>query len=355
MAKKEAVILLQLKLSSEWYDEHETHVLKKYADVADDLSITRTVLIPADMTLHSLHYTIQRLFGWQNSHLHSFKLEDKDFERLTDGNVKKWSNLVGLLFFGMTNDIKDRYWDDDYNQGNFNTWMKKKYTGPYQYGGYIEKYEVARSSVKEFLASYPVIEVKESFHEFSERTKNMSSEMKGSTKTIKTAAIVDLTIEELRRTIMVENGLGELLERIKVEDVLGCKGDDFADYADLKDSIHGALKSASSDKLIYNYDYGDNWIVEISRSRDLTDFIEDQDYDMKWIHEAYNTVLEKHQPVCIGRKGKNVMDDVGGMGGFVRFLDAIYNSDDEEEKELHKTWAKSMGWSNRRPSLSKML
>lgn len=192
------------KLKKGWHDENEAYVLKKYGDVTEDLAITRTVLAPADIPLRGLHFAIQRLFGWQNSHLHCFKLADNDFN--------------------------------------------------------------------------------------------------------------------------------ELLERIMVDDLLGFGEDTFIEYDELSKSMYGTLFGRSTDKMLYNYDYV-----------------------LNWIHEAYNIVLDRHQPVCIGRKGKMVMDDVGGMGGYARFLDAIYCSEDQEEKASYLEWAKGMGWSNRKSALKNML
>ncbi len=36
--------------------------------------IIREVLVNREMNLHAMHYMIQKLFGWQNSHLHNFSL-----------------------------------------------------------------------------------------------------------------------------------------------------------------------------------------------------------------------------------------------------------------------------------------
>lgn len=32
---------------------------------------------------------------------------------------------------GTIKNLEDRYWADDYEDGSFKTWLKKKYTGPY--------------------------------------------------------------------------------------------------------------------------------------------------------------------------------------------------------------------------------
>ena len=50
----------------------ERTILKKYGQV--EKGLYRDVLVPADMTLHALHYAIMRLFGWQNCHLHQYEV-----------------------------------------------------------------------------------------------------------------------------------------------------------------------------------------------------------------------------------------------------------------------------------------
>lgn len=113
-------------------------------------SISRDVLVPEDITLHSLHYVILKLFGWQNGHLHSSSLLEEDFAKLTDGRFDKYSKLCGVYFRFPTEDYEDLYWDDDYEEGrSFSTWLRSKYTGPYVYEGtgdyYLpNQYEVRR-------------------------------------------------------------------------------------------------------------------------------------------------------------------------------------------------------------------
>ena len=66
MKKREfKAIKLKLELNINCAD---MEVLRKYGKVKE--GITREILVPADINLHSLHYVIQRAFGWQNCHLH---------------------------------------------------------------------------------------------------------------------------------------------------------------------------------------------------------------------------------------------------------------------------------------------
>src|SRR5690554_2181343 len=123
-------IRLHLSLSTTHLSNDNKRMLKRYGESWSGESITRDILIPSDMTLHHLHYAIQKLFGWQNSHLREFYLPNETFEALTGGTVKGWSQLVGILFQPPSYFEGDFFWDDDYEKGSISTWLRKKYTGP---------------------------------------------------------------------------------------------------------------------------------------------------------------------------------------------------------------------------------
>ena len=42
-------------------------------------AIWRRLLVPADITLGTLHFVLNEVMGWSNSHLHSFALRDRTF------------------------------------------------------------------------------------------------------------------------------------------------------------------------------------------------------------------------------------------------------------------------------------
>ena len=77
-------------------------------------------------------------------------------------------------------------------------------------------------------------------------------------------------------------------------------------------------------KLIYTYDFGDNWqhIVEIENMQ--------LDYD-------------KNYAVCLDGEGDSPPEDVGGEYGYYDFIDIIKNPSHEEYKET-KAWASSQYW-----------
>ena len=362
-------VRLHLELRNEWCNDEELKILMKYADATERGTLTRDILIPSDMPLHNLHYAIQRLYGWQNSHLRCFHLEEKDYNRLTGGMVKGWMPLVGTLLKGLTEDEGDAFWDDDYENGSIKTWLMKKYTGPYSYGGYEENYQVAQKSVKQFVESFPVLDVKEGFGDYYKRTKDQIAGEKEPERVLKTAPIMELSLKELNDTIIIEEGMVNLLERLKVADVLASQSGRIADAGELGTRLVNAnvilnkkMKCQMQEpevlpvthKLQYNYDFGDNWVVEITRYDDGYDLLENGKVSAEELSSAEQLVIEKHKPVCIYKKGAQVLDDVGGMSGFTDFISTIYG-DDTAEKEESRTWAESLGWSSRKRSADKLL
>ena len=77
--------------------------------------------------------------------------------------------------------------------------------------------------------------------------------------------------------------------------------------------------------MIYNYDYGDYWQHSIK---------------VEEIIDNYN----KNFPVCLEGNGKTPPEDVGGEGGFERFLEII-NNEDHPEYQRMINWGESQGYS----------
>lgn len=363
-------VRLHLELCNEHLEDEEIQTLIKYADATDRGTLTRDILIPSDMPLHHLHYAIQRLFGWQNSHLRCFQLLDEDHMRLTGGSVRGWINLVGVIFKGLPEDQSDQFWDDHYMGGSFKVWLKKKYTGPYHFEGYTEDYESAKQSVQELVDRYPEMDVIESFHDYYERTKDHKDGDDEPFRILRTAPMIELSLEELHNSLIIEEGTYRLLERLEVISVLALPEEGLADAKALGErmeipsyEVHYGSHDMDEQpvvlpiahKLLYNYDFGDNWIVEISRLKDCSDLCNTGELTEEALKAAEQTVIEKHKPVCIFKKGAYVMDDVGGMHGYARFLNTIYTSEDKTERQEHRIWAESQGWSSRKVSLEKML
>jgi len=363
-------IRLHLKLHSEWLDEDEQRILRKYGRSSTGNSIERDILIPHDITLHSLHYAILRLYGWQNGHLHSFHLPDEVYQKLTKNTVRGWGALVGVLFQTVyPNEVWEaRYGDDDYEYGSIKTWLRKKYTGPYQYLGWYEQYDVATTEFNDFVERWPNMAVYEPF-DFKNTEKTREDRL------IKHAPVIDLTLDEMNNSMYLDDGTTDLLERLTVSSLLAHKGMKTIEAEELGKKMikrwyngYGEMQEPEvkpvTDTLFYHYDYGDGWIVELTRIKDCSDLIENGMLTDEELAEARSTVIDIYKPVCIQQDGMRLVDDVGGFGGFVDMLRILYESDergasrnpnDTDTKENTSAWAEGMGWSARKVSNKQML
>lgn len=337
------VVRLHLELKNDYLDETEKIILRRYGESSTGNSISRDILIPSDMPLHNLHYALQRLFGWQNSHLRRFMLPDEIYYRLTGGTVKGWTNLVGILFQPPVESEHDIFWDDDYRNGSIKTWLKKKYTGPYLFHGIMEDYEFAQKDIKQLIERFPMLEVQESFRDFMDRNKGKNNEKP---RKIKKAPLIELTLEEMNNSIIMESGTENLLERLNVASVLAFKDEDLFSVNDFFPVTH---------ELIYNYDFGDDWTVIITKERDCEDLLKKGLISKNELSEAEAEALAGHKPVCIHKDGVFVLDDVGGLHGFANFLREIYEGEDKDERNRYKAWAQSLGWSSRKISYKSIL
>ena len=347
--------------------EDTTYVLKTYGQVKYGDAISRDVIVPDDMPLWALHYMMQKCFGWQNSHLHQFELPREQFERITDGNAGAYAALMGVIFRSPWMDENEEFWNDDYESGSFKTWIRRKYSGPYVSMCHGEGIWQCRQDLAQ---------MRERFDSFDERP-----------------------IAEAR--YMWDRPCTQLLERLTVGEilVLHSRGIDdelvegsflptcFKDVMDqeLQCEIEECLRYDSpvrqpkirplTDTLYYNYDFGDNWHVKVSASLGAADLIEAGRLSQDELEQAVLKLLEKHRPVCIAQDGCFVLDDVGGMNGFIQFLKGINqpdrqkntaedweqedNEDEDygpyEDKEESIEWAKSLGWSKRNISNKNLL
>ncbi len=377
--KRDRVLKLHLELDMKYVDEEEMQILKKYGAVKN--SISRDILVPSDITLHALNYAILRMFGWQNGHLHNFSLPDHVFTELTENKFLTWSEMAGVYFRFPTENYEDIYWDDDYREGeSIKSWMKKKYTGPYRYKGYGEHYLINQMEVERMFARWDEITV----HEFIFRAENQPKPYN--------VKLTEATIDQVIHAF-ADIMCHELVERLKLSDVLCLKGGKEVNFSDIKKDIKrklsncrihdaieeyhgkrfGSLKQERefldsynipvlpiTEQLIYSYDYGDDWKVmitceDIYEKSEAGAWIGASGDEMNAFAEGLEEILVKHRPICIGKDGIELVDDVGGIGGFCRMLRTIYEADfsnDEDMQEREETlgWAEMMGWTGRRIS-----
>jgi len=400
---------LHLELIDEWLDDDELATLKRYGKM--ETAISRDIIIPATMTFHALHYAIQKLFGWQNSHLHHYSIPERYFAEITQNSFYEWCRLCGVLFRYPSDNDADLFWDDDYKKGiSVKSWLRSKYNGPYSYGGVGDYYLENQEEVLDFYRHFPKLDIKERFDLDAVR-KAEKEGRKWHPRILKTASPKDCTLAEVESAVYFDGNFASLLERLEIGTILLGKGmerPNLKDWttdmqkemeikeADLKkglkqlSDIRQMMEEASSansiydeeyleklddctqkydslcsdfniaphpftDVLLYSYDYGDNWNVKITCSDiyyDQNDFAKDeQDADA----ERLLQLVKEEIPVCVAMDGIGVLDDVGGVSGFCRFLREIHENPDCEERDSWRSWARSLGWTGRRCKPERML
>ena len=409
------VIRLHLELyEGDPFDEEEspnTDVFRKYGKLEYGPRISRDIIVPSDIPLYALHYVIQRVFGWQNYHLHQFELP-KEREKALIDDTSTWRQLVGVLFRSPLMDENEEFWADDYNGGSFKNWLRKKYTGPYlsQCEGEglfsclkdmqeidLEKeyYVVLSKSYNRETMAYDDQEYVSDVIPVYDWSGKKVPEPKASYNRdipyrIQIMRFKELPPEILRR-VFDDNPMA-LLERLPLDSVL-VGGRFFLPedydlenesvkkllpqsgaevYRQVEDQIQEIMEeqvdspsrqvelTPVTDVLLYRYDFGDSWRIKITTSDNCVDLVVSGRITQAELDRANVKCREVYRPVLIAKDGEAPVEDVGGMSGFADFLVDI-NPDlkgmDPEDKEGAKqqkkellTWAKSQGWHKENPS-----
>ena len=417
--------------------------------------ISRTAIVPGDMNLHALHYMIQKMFGWQNSHLHMFSLSENDFKSVTACRIGEWEKLCGSIFRFPGADVADIYWDDDYEEGiSPKTWLKRKYSAPYQAKCVSESFLYNLQEVAEFEKYFGEngerikfskdALIDEILHRvnFEEYTMNILAERLCVKDLFVKAKEEDSAIPDERLQIWHSYMIGERELAIKEWDDMQKKYPNIAKelmdnmkqlitWRHNRNSCDEAIRYGHEDwvkkqigitpgqllkqseyripdleekcfslldnynprcyplfgTVLYNYDYGDDWIVritceEIYIRKDEWDFPDQYGYvrvstfnekdglttyryfdtSGEEAAEERRTVLAeidvKKRPICIDMDGPMLLDDVGGIHGFHDMLKVLKDPDadtSEEERRDMKVWAKGMGWTGRTPKPENLL
>jgi hypothetical protein len=220
--------------------------------------------------------------------------------------------------------------------------VKGKYIGQYIYDGTMKYPEIAKRDVHELLERYKMLEVRESFSGYMQRVKNNKNEK---LKIKRIAPLIDLTLDEMDSSFVIGGGAESLLERLEVNKVIVAQDE----------LINPNEFVPVTRELIYNYDFGDNWLITITKHKGCDELLMQNIIDVYEFEEAEETVINKHKPVCINKDGMPLLDDVGGLGGFADFLETIYEGEVKEESDNFRRWAKSLGWNDRKVSNKMML
>ena len=358
---------LHLELNMDCSSKRDIEVLRSYGKMNN--AISRDIVVPADMTLHSLHYAMQKLFGWQNEHLHHYEFPEGVFNELTKGSFSRWCSLAGIYFRFPSEEMDDLFWDDDYEPNmSVKSWLRSKYKGPYYYGGLGDYYYENQKQVLELKRELPSFQVQPSFQEF------MKNGGKSTASKPKTVSIEDATVEEFRNSIDLGGDITHLLERLTLMEYLYLPNNDYFlssiddQIAFLEDRLESNIKmwdstlrgiddqyeafcflaafstvrmQAKSNRIHYFYDYGDGWEVSVELiDAFYPDSLDEQD-------DSIRTAVSSHAPVCIKADGLPVLEDVGGIHGYADFLLTLHHSQDGVEREEIREWARSLGWTGR--------
>ena len=306
--KQAQTVHLQLALNTSGLNDQESVILSKYGKAAS--GITRDVLVPSTITLHALHYLIQNAFGWQNSHLHHFALPDSAFAAWTDESFRMWCELCGVLFRFPELPIDDLYWDNDYDgSASIRGWFIQKYYGPYRYAGNCERYPDSQKFLKNFLEHFPALSEPGSDDNIDSVTRNTRF---GDPNTL----LERLTIGDL----MLPDG-SSAIEHM---------AEDLVSYDPITQSIK------------YYYDYGDSWEVTISIIADSPDA------------EDHPEVAALEEPICIAADGLDLLENIGGVPGYCKFLAALHGEKPRVKSEAQEL-ARSYGWTGKNRNIARII
>jgi len=363
-----SLVHLHLELVGDLNAEEE-RILQRLGGLQHGNTINRDVLVPADITLHALHYLIQSAFGWQNSHLHMFYLPDEVMNRLLSGGILSWCDLVGVWFRSPFMDESASFWDDDYEEGSVKNWLRSKYKGPYRTLCDDESHEKCAKDMKAFVSDFrdkrfmveyrtDEVLVNGQVNEvhvpmgcyaadgiarprFADRPDQIQGYF------TKVMAFEQLPWEVIHSFFDMFD-FKQLLERLSIAEVL------VLGNRQLGDGAKAETGKGITDVLLYDYDFGDSWQLKITGSYSCDDLVESGRVTQDELDAARTAVWKTYRPVCLASDGCNLVDDVGGLSGFVGFLEKLdgkVDKDDdyaaEEQKNL-RTWARSMGWSKRK-------
>lgn len=237
----------------------------------------RKILVRGDMPLWSLHYVLTTAFGFLNEHLHRYELFDDDLSKVTESSTKVWFEQIGILFKSPTRDENDDFWADDYVKGSFKNWRRKKYTPPF----------VCKSK---FLSP---LDSKRDFQEYIDRYNDefqinrhgyiLPREIANFDR--KVFRFIDLPFEGIER--MFDHYPFTLLETLTIDEL-----------------------AKTFKHIKYCYDYGDGW-----------------EFDISFEEDCVSKYLDKEliRPMMLQADGLNLVEDVGGIGGYQDFLIVMFN------------------------------
>ena len=376
LGEKKAPYAMQLHLELrdsrlESMPANAAKILAKYGGVAK--SISRDIIVPSSLALHQLHFLINVAFGWTNSHLHNFQLPEPLFQTLTAGKFMNIAPVFGYYLQFPNSTFGDAFWDDDYDESKSpRSWMRSKYLKQYKYGGFSEYWIENQAEIHNLAQRIPMLTV----HPFRLREKVKPRKVK----------FEDATLQDLLDAIVFDLGMPDALkESLRLSEILSLDPMDiksakvtalatdissiflykqYRDRAIMEAKQDGGSRDMSTyshaarymerlqkkakpknimpiaTELLYSYDYGDGWEVDISLVREFgkdNQMVDD---------ETAAEVIAKRKPMCIAKDGLHVLDVCGNVPGYIDMLRTIHEGDRDEAIEMRE-WARSQGWTGR--------
>lgn len=392
--------LLRIHVELDYLIDEDIEVLKKYGSLKHGNTISRDIIVPAKMPLNALHYTLQRAFGFQDSHLHNFSISTQDMIAISDDKMENLLNLRGVVFSCVSDDDEDN--EPIYRGGSFKRWLRKQYTYPWNYSGDTldEVYENCYNNVShrvdnhwhgmeddridDFVlrSSHPDDEfiLFKILHPYKKterlidtmpRPAECLDDLPGTGDCVKWLPIGEnpyvcnmvrcsaddpyaMSVEKIRLgDLNVESGLKAifdcpktLIERLPIDSVLAMSSDCLPYDGERKiretsmitapqiistNIISKAiareeniLPKPFTDTLIYEYDPGDSWCFRITGSRGCTDLINSGLITVNGLEKSVAKVIEELHPILIARDGDMLIEDIGGVPGFIEFLQKLH-------------------------------
>lgn len=317
-----SVVRLRLEIVRDLSDERVEYLLREFGKM--NRGLIRDVLVPGSITLHAMHYLIQRAFGLKNEHQHYFSLPDEVFQSCTHGRFSEWAEKCGVYFRLAKDEQPDIYWDDDYDgERSFRSWLRSKYIGPYEIRGNSESYDECQREVSKFIQAIPTVRVRTKDNSFSDQV----------------IFTEDASIEDLNGIGINEMNANTLLERLTISDLMIL--DDGVYPASETDAINKAVPLTT--ELLYVYDFGSaDWKVRITVIRDSK------------AAASSDAVADTETPVCVAQDGFEVIDNKMGIQGYCDFLESYFSENPFEREDCQKR-AALIGWNDRKRRLSDVI
>lgn len=87
----------------------------------------------------------------------------------------------------------------------------------------MEHPEIAKQDIQELLDRFKMLEVRESFKDYMERSNKDKNE---EIKILRRAPLVELILEEMNSSLIIEGDIKSLLERLEVDKVIAAQDEE---------------------------------------------------------------------------------------------------------------------------------